>query len=210
MTRALGLLLFLPVPLVLWLFTRAPVGVPGSMGLGIVLMVTHRLYARPFALRHAPVRCLWCGGAARAGPRLEVRDPLGAMTWRACGAEHAERSARLLGWADAHARSLQAGILGTLLSFLPLSLAADRGYLDGATHLDAVNLFRFVIAVCVLTLALRFGSAAPPALDQLRAPFPLHLQALIGSAAVLWLFRLVGSWWLVLAAFHVLRRAGLA
>jgi hypothetical protein len=208
MTRALGVLVFLPVPVVLWLFTTAPLGVLGSLALGIAIMVTHRLYARPFALRHAPERCLWCGGAARSGPRLEVRDPLGAAPWRACGAEHAERLARLLGWAEAHRRPLKAGILGTLLPFLPLSLLADRGVLGGVTHLDVVSLFRLGIAISVLTLSLRFGSAAPVALDRLRSPFPLHLQALIGSNAVLWLFRGVGVVWLALAVRHALHRAG--
>jgi hypothetical protein len=62
----------------------------------------------------------------------------------------------------------------------------------------------------VLTLAVRFRAAAPAAVDRLRSPFPLHVQALIGSAWVLWLFRLVGLAWLGLAIYHALRRAGLA
>jgi hypothetical protein len=210
MTRALGILLFLPVPIVLWLFTAAPLGVPGSLALGVAIMATHRLYARPFALHRASERCLWCGGAARTGPPLEVRDPLGSATWRACGAPHAERVARLLGWAQAHARPLKAGILGTLLLFLPLALLASRGYLGPLTYPDTVSSFRLGIAISVLTLALRFGGAAPATLEGLRSPFPLHLQALIGSAAVLWLFRLVGLVWLALAALHALRRAGVA
>jgi hypothetical protein len=209
MTRTLGVLLFLPVPAVLWLFTRAPWGVPVSLGLGIALMLTHRLYARPFALRHAEARCLWCGGAAGAGPRLEVREPLGTTAWRACGTGHAECAARLLGWAEAHAGWLKAGILGTLAVFLPLALLADKGWLGGVTYLDAVNFFRLGISISVLTLALRFSGAAPAPLDRLRPPFPLHIQALIGSAAVLWLFRLVGLVWLALAVLHAVRRAGL-
>jgi hypothetical protein len=38
----------------------------------------------------------------------------------------------------------------------------------------------------------------------------VHIQALIGSAAVLWLFRLVGVAWFVLGSLHVARRFGLA
>jgi hypothetical protein len=210
MTRALGILLFLPVPIVLWLFTRAPLGVTASLGLGVAVMATHRLYARRFALGNAEARCLWCGGASGAGPRLEVREPMAATAWRACRPEHAESLARLLGWAGAHARGLKAGILGTLAAFLPLAVLADQGRLGSVSYLDAVNLFRFGIALSVLTLALRFRSAAPTALDRLRSPFPVHIQALIGSAAVLWLFRLVGAAWLGLAVYHGLQRAGLA
>ncbi len=45
--RLLGLLLFLPVPLVLWLLTRQPLGTLASLAIGFALMATHRLYARP-------------------------------------------------------------------------------------------------------------------------------------------------------------------
>jgi hypothetical protein len=208
-SRATGILLFLPVPIVLWLFTRAPLGVPVSLGLGVVLMVTHRFYARPFALRHAQERCLWCGGGSGDGPQLEVRDPLGVVAWRACTPAHRDLVARLVTWAGAHARALKVGILGTLALFLPMSLLADQGWLGPATYADAVALFRLAIAASVLALALLFRGA-PAAVDRLHSPFPLHIQALIGSAAVLWLFRLVGVAWLLLVVLHVARRAGLA
>jgi hypothetical protein len=209
-SRAAGILLFLPVPIVLWLFTRAPLGVPVSLGVGVVLMVTHRFYARPFALRHAQERCLWCGGGSGDGLQVEVRDPLGVVAWRACTPAHRDLVARLVTWADAHAPALKVGILGTLALFLPMSLLADRGRLGPATYADAVALFRLAIAASVLTVALRFRDALPGAVDRLRSPFPLHIQALIGSAAVLWLFRLVGVAWLLLVALHVAHRAGLA
>jgi len=80
--RLLGLLLFVPVPLVLWLFTRAPLGALPSLGLGILLVATHRLYARPFALARADRRCLWCAGAAVSGPAFSVAEPFGVTTWR--------------------------------------------------------------------------------------------------------------------------------
>lgn len=208
--RAAGILLFLPVPIVLWLLTRAPLEVPASLGLGVVLMVTHRFYARPFALRHAQERCLWCGGGSGDGPHIEARDPLGVVAWRACTPAHRDLVARLITWADAHARALKVGILGTLALFLPMALLADRGRLGPANYADAVALFRLGIAASVLTVALRFRGAVPAAVDRLRSPFPLHIQALIGSAAVLWLFRLVGVVWLLLAALHIAHRAGLA
>ena len=58
-------------------------------------------------------------------------------------------------------------------------------------------------------LPLGFWSAVPrPPEAEARVPFPLHIQALIGTAWVLWLFRLVGLWWLVAASLHVARRLG--
>jgi hypothetical protein len=209
MTRVLGLLLFLPVPLVLWLYTRAPLGVGSSLALGVALMLTHRLYARPFALRHAAARCLWCGRAAGDGPTLAVDEPLGRTTWRACGTPHGDRVARLLARAHALARPLKLGILGTLAAFLVAAPLAHAGKLGALEYHDLVAFFRIGIASSVLGLAAGSGSVAT-ATGPLRAPFPVHIQALIGSAAVLWLFRLVGVAWFVLGSLHVARRFGLA
>src|SRR5262249_48919652 len=82
MNRFSRVLLFLPVPIVLVLFTQAPLGPGVSLALGIVLMLTHRLYARPYALARADSRCLWCAAAALDGPRLAVDEPPATTTWR--------------------------------------------------------------------------------------------------------------------------------
>jgi hypothetical protein len=207
-SRLPGLLLFLPVPLVLWLFTQAPLGVGPSLGLGAALMVTHRFYARPYARRRAEGRCLWCGGPAGGGPRLQVKEPAGTTAWRACRALHARRLEAVLGWAGRHARSLRLGVLGTLVLFLPGALLADRGRLGPVTAADAVAFFRTGIALTVLPLGWLSLRARLPSREAPRVPFPLHIQALVGTLTVVWLFRLVGLLWLGLGLGHALRRLG--
>jgi hypothetical protein len=203
-----GALLFLPVPLVLWLFTRQPLGAPASLVLGIALMLTHRLYARPFVLARADRRCLWCAAAVADGPWLDVEEPLGAARWRACGMPHAERIAGLLRWAAGHALPLQVGILGTLAVFVLAAWPAAAGWLGWLRGDDAVAGFRLGIAASVLPLSI-LGARSAALGERLRAPFPLHIQGLIGTRVVLWLFRIVGSIWLVLGALHVAGRLGL-
>lgn len=199
--RLAGLLLFLPVPIVLFLFTRAPLGIGWSVATGVALVLTHRAYARPFALSRASRRCLWCGGRARDGPVLEIEEPLGTTRWRACGAAHADRARRFLAWAGAHRRFLQAGILGALAAFLIAALTIAARPQAATGYPDAVNGFRLAIAVTVLPLGLLAGRR-PAAGSPLRAPFPVHIQALIGTWAVGWLFRIVGTVWLALAVIH--------
>jgi hypothetical protein len=206
--RALGVLLFLPVPLVLWLFTRMPVGPLPSLGLGILLVASHRLYARPFALARAQRRCLWCGAQAEQGPELVVEEPLGVTRWRACRAEHAGRLGRVFGFAASHATFLRVGILGTLLLFLLAALAAGLDWLWPAASADAVAFFRLGIAVTVLPLGWLSAARGVASTGTARTPFPLHIQALIGTAAVLWLFRLIGLAWFALGVFHVAGRIG--
>jgi hypothetical protein len=46
----------------------------------------------------------------------------------------------------------------------------------------------------------------PPSADPLRVPFPVHIQALVGSWTVMWLFRVVGAVWLVQAVVFLAGR----
>jgi hypothetical protein len=194
------------VPLVLWLFTRAPLGVLPSLLLGIVLMASHRLYARPFALARAGRRCLWCGGATTRPLPIEVREPFGETAWSACSEDHAGRIAGLLSWAAAHARFLKLGILGTLALFLAAGLGLGAGAPLGQwTFPDLSALFRLGIALTVLPLGWLGARRRAHPESALISPFPLHVQALIGSLAVLWLFRVVGLAWLALSLVELLR-----
>jgi hypothetical protein len=164
----------------------------------VALMLSHRLYARPFALAGADRRCLWCGGSAGEGPRFEVAEPLGLTGWRACSPDHASRVAGLLTWAGAHGAFLKVGILGTLVAYLLAAGPVASGRLGPVLTSDAVAFFRLGIALTVLPLSILGARRATP--EALRSPFPVHIQALIGTRWVLWLFRIVGAAWLVLGA----------
>lgn len=205
-SRIQGVLLFLPVPLVLALYTRFPLGVDASLALGVALMLTHRLYARPFALGRADARCLWCAGAAGEGPALELREPFGATTWRACTPAHARRLRNTFAWAARHATFLKAGILGALALFLPGALASARGATGALTPADWSALFRLAVALTVLPPGWLASRAEPAADGPSSVPFPVHIQALVGTWAVLWLFRLVGVVWLASGLWHAAAR----
>ena len=150
------MLLFLPVPLVLLLFTRAPLGILPSLGIGVALMLTHRLYARPWALARAGARCLWCGAdlKATASARLgiPIQDPLGIASWGACGDAHARSARAVLMWAQRQSRWLQLGILGSLAVFLAWALAAGLAQLSPPAFADASAFFRLGVGATVLPL----------------------------------------------------------
>jgi hypothetical protein len=204
--RLAGALLFLPVPIVLLLFTRLPLGVWPSLALGVALMATHRLYARPFARRHADARCLWCAGAAGGGPVLRVAEPFGETEWRTCGPAHGERVRQVLGWARRHALLLKVGILGGLAVFLLGASLSPLALPRALQPQDWVAFFRVAVATAILPLGWLALRNAPSPAEPLPAPFPVHIQALIGTASVLWLFRVIGIVWLALAVAHVASR----
>ena len=203
--RILGVALFLPVPIVLWLFTRAPFGPLLSLAVGTAVMATHRLYTRPFALARAGRRCLWCGGTAR-GALVEVDEPFGRTQWRTCSAPHHARLLGTLATAERHRTALKFGILGGLAGFLLLALAAASGVFPAFEFADAVACFKLVVALTVLPFGWLAARGPRPERGPLRVPFPLHIQALVGTVAVLWLFRLVGLLWLAQVVLHLARR----
>ena len=209
-TRLTGVLLFLPVPLVLFLFTRTPLGMLPSLGIGIALMLTHRFYARPWALARAHRRCLWCGAdiaaAAPSAAELMLNDPLGRASWCACREVHARPVRAVLAWAAPRRRFLTIGTLGTLGAFLGWAAGSQLLAPSRLEHDDAVAFFRLGIAACVLPLGwLAARSDAAPG-EAPRSPFPLHVPALVGLRTVLWLFRLVGVLWLAQGTLHVAQR----
>lgn len=216
--RWIGALLFVPVPLVLFLFVRLPLGV-WSLAVGLVLMATHPLYARPWALRRSARRCLWCGrstgrrgdaeGSEPARPSLEVTDPRGPHIWHFCDPGHRARAAHALRRAALQQRWLRAGIGGSLGIFLAAAAVALLRPSIPFTPRDASAFFQLAVAVTVLRLA-AWPARAPAAEKDAGspgggAPFPLHLPALIGIDTVFWLFRLIGAVWLVQGIWHFAR-----
>ncbi len=213
-TRIPGILIFLPVPLVLFLFTNAPLGLSRqglltSTGLGVAVMLTHRLYARRYALARARRRCLWTGQAVDSGPLLVIEEPMGPTTWTASDGKRAVRLKRLFSWSWHHRLFIRIGILGTLALFLLLVLliAFDRS--GPIAHADAVAFFRIGIAVTVLPVGWLAAYRGDKDATPIKAPFPVHIQALIGSWSVLWLFRLIGIVWLALGLHHMALRLNL-
>src|SRR5947208_12086450 len=122
---ATGVLLFLFIPVVLFLFVRHPAPVGVSLAAGIVLMVGHRFIARPYLERVREVKCLWCN---RVPPRepvgLELRAGGGRMVAARCCARHREPAARLFSFLQLWRWPLRLGIFLPLL-FLLTALAVS-------------------------------------------------------------------------------------
>ena len=199
--HATGVLLFLFIPVVLVLFVRHPEPIAASLVGGIVLMLGHRFLARPFMERVRPLRCVWCGrflGEDHASLAIATRE--GELELRTCP-RHAEPADRFFSWLLRIKPILRAGILVPLVALLAaLAFAAfgDREPLERVT-----KLFQLVIGVTVHIAAA--GSLFSSTRQPLRAVFPLHNFYLLGIRNILWIFRLVGIWWIGVGASYFLR-----
>lgn len=206
--QATGIALFLFIPVVLYLFVRHPEPVGASLLGGVVLMVGHRFLALPYFERNHGRKCIWCnrwlGDGAADIERFEVGAGDRAVGFVACPG-HAQPARRFFVWTERWRLPLRAGIGLPLLALLgALALAA----LGRPAPLPLVTeIFRLVIGITVHVAAL--GPFVPaPADPSPRAVFPIHNFALLGVRGILWIFRLVGLWWIVAAGLALARQAG--
>jgi hypothetical protein len=202
MIAAQGLLLFLFIPLVLFLLIRQPAGPGWSVAIGLAVMFSHRFLAEPWMAKFADVRCLWCGRVG-AGRILPVVASGREWQMTACSESHAARLATFLGFVFRFRALIGLGIFLPLAWLVIASLAAAAGW-PLLSHATNALVFRVVVAATVVSAAIvpfvsAFSAPEPP----LRCPFPLHNLFLLGIRNVLWVFRLVGAWWLIDGALRL-------
>jgi hypothetical protein len=196
----IGVLLFLFIPLVLFLFVRHPAPLWLSLVAGVVLMVGHRRLGRGYMERVLPWKCLWCNrvlpradasGKAPGTDLLELDAGAHLLSARCCTA-HREPAARFFTFLDAWRWPLRLGIFVPLLLLLAALAATALG--RTAPLPEATALFQLAVGITVNTAAL--GSLFVRPRKQLAVPFPVHNFFLLGVRTLLWIFRLVGIWWI--------------
>lgn len=189
-----GVLLFLFIPVVLFLYVRHPEPVGLSLVAGVVLMIGHRFLARPYMARVLPVKCLWCNRVPAKGPEdsvLELRSGDRVIRARCCP-EHRASTAKFFTFLHAWRWPLRLGIFVPLL-FLLVALAASAAGQPAPVDL-ATSWFKLVVGVTVNVAAL--GYFASREHSPISVPFPVHNFFLLGVRNLLWVFRLVGLWWI--------------
>lgn len=195
--QTVGVLLFLFIPVVLFLFVRHPEPVGLSLAAGLVLMVGHRRLARPYLKRSLPWKCAWCNRVLpeEGGAVLELRAGAETLAARCCP-EHREPAARFFTFLQAWRWPLRLGIFLPLLALLVTLAAAALGReilpLPALPRITAV--FQLAVGITVNVAALGFLFVRES--SQLIVPFPVHNFFLLGVRALLWVFRLVGIWWI--------------
>lgn len=200
--QATGLLLFLFIPLVLYLFVRHPEPLAASLALGIVLMAGHRLLARPYMIRVIPWKCLWCNrilppapdGATRQLDLVAGGQPIPAR----CCASHRASAARFFRCLVLARVPLRLGIFVPLILLLAALFAAAAGRPHAVAA--ATALFQLLVGLTVSAAAWGYllvrSPPAPAGPAALPVPFPAHNFFLLGVRLLLWIFRLVGAWWI--------------
>ncbi len=190
-----GVLLFLFIPVVLFLYVRHPAPVGLSLAAGVILMVGHRRLARPYMQRALPWKCVWCNRVLPEGEGevLELRAAAETLPARCC-AGHREPAARTFGFLQAWRWPLRLGIFVPLLALLLALAAAAFG--REIVPLPAVTAFFQLVIGLTVNLAALGALFVGNARASVEVPFPVHNFFLLGVRALLWILRLVGIWWI--------------
>jgi hypothetical protein len=199
-----GVALFAFIPLVLWLFLVQPLGPGWSLALGVAIIAGHRAVAAPWAARHAAERCLWCGRPGPAALHVQVASGPRTTAYAACRKDHGLLARRFFGFVNRRRMAIAAGIFAPLGLLLGGTLLRAVG-VDALPHGANALQFKVIVAATVVAVSLAYRVSAPA--DPSRSPFPAHNFFLLGIRNTLWVFRIVGAWWLLAAAWQL---AGLA
>jgi hypothetical protein len=184
--------------LVLFLFVRHPAPVGASLVAGVVLMLGHRFLARPYMERALPLKCVWCNRVLPPGEGdvLELRSGEREVHARCC-AGHREPAAKLFAFLAAWRWPLHAGIFIPLLLLLAALAATALGREAPLPALPAATaLFQLVIGITVNLAAIGCLVMPVPGRLPTAVPFPVHNFFLLGVRNLLWVFRLIGFWWI--------------
>jgi len=212
--QLLGIALFLFIPVVLFLFVRHPEPIAASLGAGVALMLGHRFLARPYMEAVRMRKCLWCNGRPR--PEVETlpllvggrgKDGAAHELLAAVCPRHRDPAARFVSFLERARLPLRLGIFVPLLLLFAALVAAalgERRWLD-----PTVALFQLLVGITVNVAAFGYFAATPHSSDRgsgpARPPFPAHNFFLLGIRNLLWVFRLVGIWWIAAGAWSLAR-----
>lgn len=199
---ALGLALFAFIPAVLYLLVAHPRPIGLSLGLALALIGGHRFLAAPFARAVRAERCVWCNRRLAEDRRPLTLAARGGEVEVWCCARHRAPAGRFFAFLDAGRLPLAAGIFVPLLLLLAALAIAAAG--RPVRLEEAAAFFRLAVGLTVVTASLAYPLAAERRTPAV--PFPLHNFSLLGVRALLWVFRVVGAWWIAAGAWFFLGR----
>ena len=197
--HAKGILLFLFIPLVLYLFLQHPFGVPASFAIAIAIMVGHRFVARPFFLRNTGIRCFWCGRTSKTREKIQVKSGT-VVAIELCEQNCSRPAKQFFDFTFRYRVWLRLGIFLPLLWYIVTMVLNDLGIWSFPNEWNRF-IFQFFIATSVVLISFAYRTGMETS-DPV-FPFPIHNLSLIGAKNTLLVFRYVGIWWLAVSIYFL-------
>ncbi len=198
--KILGVLLFLCVPFVLYIYVRQPEPLIYFFPIAFVVMMGFRFIAFPYMKSVHRHTCIWCWNdlkQADTASQVELPAPIDVFT---CP-EHKDQTLQFFVFLSRYRYGLWFGIFGPLLVLLVALVLKLKG-IPGPV-LWATPLFQFVVAITVLATSVLYQRETMSHVEMI--PFPIHTFYLLGIRTILWIFRIVGIYWLIYGGWKLVK-----
>jgi hypothetical protein len=140
------------------------------------------------------VRPAGAAGRRGSGGQRAADDPLAV-----CSGAHERLARQFFGFLRRFRVPIGIGIFGPLALLLAGTLLSALGAVSPPHDANAMQ-FRVIVAATVVLVSLTYRGSVPA--EHPRSPFPVHNLFLLGIRNTLWVFRIVGGWWLLAAALR--------
>ena len=179
--RLLGLLLFLPLPVGLYLMIAQPVHPLGALIAGVVLLVCHGFVAAPFIEAHLLDRCIWSGREIAPGCAYKVTSSGSTRAFNSYNDVFRERASRLFTLFHKLFWPLRVAVLAPVAFFVVMELLRHVGQpvTSASTNLG-VLLGGAGLVLILIAVGQRFVEPIPHNKGPVRFPLPASTVALLG------------------------------
>jgi len=192
--RFQGLLLFLLIPLAIYLLIAQPLWPLASLIAGAVLLVVVRFAALPHLTRHKQTRCAWSGAEIAPGCIYKVISSGVEHTLHFESDKKRERAAHLLTFAQKYAWPLRVLLIGPMVYYVVIEVLRMAGVEGIPSHQTNVACATgaFGIVILVTSIAHRFIEPIPHMKSPVTVPFAVQVAFLLGMCWTLVAFTLAG------------------
>ncbi len=204
MLRIQGIGLFIFIPIVLVLYLVYPLGVLPSILLGMGLMFGHRFIARPWMMKNINKRDIWTGNLLeKTEHKFQLIEGKEELLFYASTEKNRTEAVKFFNFLRKYRFIAGPAILGTVFWYLVSVLLAEASESLRYLSMDhMVLIFKMVIAVTVILVSILYKTADTQ--TPVKAVFPVHNLFLLGISWTLWIFRLVGIYWVVKGLLEII------
>ena len=190
-----GVALFLFIPLTLFIMLVFPLGILLSLLTAIALIGSHRFIARPYMMKNKEHKCLWCNMIPEkmVHSTIIVKEGQKELTFNACQEKCQQEIIKFFSFTGNYGQWIKWCIIIPLFLYIVGSLLLLSGFYHWDIKWNKV-FFKGIIAFCVIVISIVYKIKTKS--KELSFPLPIHNLLLLGIRNTLWIFRIVGVWWL--------------
>lgn len=199
-----GLLLFSFIPMTLYIMLVLPFGIIMSLLIAIMMIALHRFIARPYLMNHKMHKCFWCNKVSEKmyDYDIEIFQGQSRFNFKACREVCYKELNNFFSFTGAYGGIVKWSILIPLILYFIGTLFLATGYYQWDIKWNKA-FFKGMIALSVILIS--FVYKIPVKSKVLSFPLPIHNLSLLGIRNTVWIFRLVGAWWIYAVIQEVVR-----